>query len=65
MIKDGPLKTATETLRTGTIRQRLSTLYVTDGMLVEETVDRVFSSDGDYIDSVTTTPLPHITEHST
>lgn len=57
MIEDGPLLGAFENPKKGVIRQRLTTLFVRDGILVEETVERNYSDDGDYIDSVTTTPL--------
>jgi hypothetical protein len=57
MIEDGPLLGAVENPKPGIIRQRLTTLFVRDGMLVEETIERTYSDDGDYIDSVVTAPL--------
>lgn len=60
MISEGPLTHAFETLRQGVIKQRLITYFVRDGVFIEETVERDFTDDGDYIDSVTTSPLATI-----
>lgn len=64
MIKEGPLKHAFEKPTDGVIRQTLTTLFVRDGMLVEESIERDFSPCGDYIDSVVTTPIIAVKETS-
>ncbi len=57
MIQDGPLSHRIEDPQVGVIKQKLITLFVRDGMLIEETIERDYADDGDYTDSVTTTPI--------
>ena len=57
MIKDGPMYHRLEASENGVIKQKLITLFVKDGMLVEETIERDYTSSGDYIDSTITVPL--------
>jgi hypothetical protein len=57
MIEDGPFLNAFETKRENVLKQKLITLFVRDGVLVEETVERVYCSDGDYTDNSTSEPL--------
>lgn len=60
MIEEGPLKYAIENPPEGVIRQKLVTLFVRDGVLVEETAEREYYPKGDYNDSVTTVPLIYV-----
>lgn len=62
MIKEGPLKHAFEKPTDGVIKQKLTTLFVRDGMLVEESIERDFSPCGDYTDSVVTIPIVAVKE---
>jgi hypothetical protein len=62
MIQDGPLSYRLEDPQVGIIKQKLITLFVRDGMLVEETIERDYADDGDYTDSVTTVPLVAVKE---
>jgi hypothetical protein len=57
MTDDGPLTDAFENIREGVIKQKLITLFIRNGSLVEETVERDYTDDGDYIDSITTETL--------
>jgi hypothetical protein len=57
MNKDGPLLEAFNNLPDGVIRQELTSYFMRDGQLVKQTVERVYSSDGDYNDSTTSVPL--------
>ena len=57
MNRDGPLLEAFNNLPDGVIRQELTSYFMRDGQLVKQTVERVYSSDGDYNDSTTSVPL--------
>ena len=57
MNRDGPLLQAFNNLPDGVIRQELTSYFMRDGQLVKQTVERVYSSDGDYNDSTTSVPL--------
>lgn len=57
MIKEGPLSQAFECAKEGTIRQKLITWYIKDNSLIEETVERDYFDNGDYVDHVVTVPL--------
>lgn len=62
MIKDGPLLSALESDRKNVIKQKLITLFIKDGVLIEETVERVYCADGDYTDNSTSEPLVYARE---
>ncbi len=62
MIEDGPLSHRIDDPHIGVIKQKLITLFVRDGMLVEETIERDYTDDGDYTDSVKTVPLIEVKE---
>ena len=55
--RDGPLKTAFFAPTAGVLRQELITYRMISGKLHRETVTRIYSSDGDYTDSTSTTML--------
>ena len=57
MNKDGPLLEAFNNLPDGVIRQELTSYFMRDGQLVKQTVERTYSSDGDYNDSTLVVPL--------
>jgi len=57
MNRDGPLLQAFNNLPDGVIRQELTSYFMRDGQLVKQTVERVYSSDGDYNDSTISVPL--------
>ena len=57
MIEDGPLRNAFENPKQGVLMQRLTTFFIRDGVLIEETVERTYSKDGDYVDGVVTVPI--------
>ena len=57
MNRDGPLLEAFNNLPDGVIRQELTSYFMRDGQLVKQTVERTYSSDGDYYDSTLTVPL--------
>ena len=57
MNRDGPLLQAFNDLPVGVIRQELTSYFMRDGQLVKQTVERVYSSDGDYNDSTISVPL--------
>lgn len=56
-MKDGPLLEAFNNIPDGVIRQELTSYYMRDGQLVKQTVERTYSSDGDYNDSTIIVPL--------
>ena len=56
-MKDGPLLEAVNNIPDGVIRQELTSYFVRDGQLVKQTVERTYSSDGDYNDSTVVVPL--------
>ena len=57
MDRDGPLLEAFNNLPDGVIRQELISYFMRDGQLVKQTVERTYSSDGDYNDSTISVPL--------
>ena len=58
-MKDGPLLEAFKNLPDGVIRQELTSYFMRDGNLVKQTVERTYSSDGDYNDCLLyTSPSP-------
>ncbi len=56
-MKDGPLLEAFNNIPDGVIRQELTSYFMRDGQLVKQTVERTYSSDGDYHDSTISVPL--------
>ena len=56
-MNNGPLTFAFEEGFDTAIRQELSTYTIENGNLVRKTVERVYSPDRDYIDSMTTVVL--------
>jgi hypothetical protein len=64
MIKDCPLYHRLEASTDNVIKQKLVTLLVRNGMLVEETIERDYASSGDYTDSIITVPLISVKEDS-
>ena len=57
MDKDGPLLQAFDNLPQGIVRQELTSYFMRDGRLIKQTVERIFNSKGDYIDSTSVVPL--------
>ena len=57
MDKDGPLLQAFDNLPQGIVRQELTSYFMRDGRLIKQTVERIFNSKGDYIDSTSVIPL--------
>lgn len=57
MDKDGPLLQAFDNLPQGIVRQELTSYFMRDGKLIKQTVERIFNSKGDYIDSTSVIPL--------
>lgn len=57
MDKDGPLLQAFDNLPQGIVRQELTSYFMRDGRLIKQTVERIFNSKGDYIDSTNVIPL--------
>jgi len=57
MEKDGPLLQAFDNLPQGIVRQELTSYFMRDGKLIKQTVERIFDSTGDYIDSTSVIPL--------
>ncbi len=55
--REGPLLEAFNKLPDGVIRQELTSYFMRDGQLVKQTVERTYSSDGDYNDSTLVVPL--------
>lgn len=56
-MNNGPLTFAFEEGFDTAIRQELTTYTIENGNLVRKTVERVYSPDRDYIDSMTTVVL--------
>jgi hypothetical protein len=56
-MNNGPLTFAFEEGFNTAIRQELTTYTIENGNLVRKTVERVYSPDRDYIDSMTTVVL--------
>jgi hypothetical protein len=61
-MNNGPLTFAFEEGFDTAIRQELSTYTIENGNLVRKTVERVYSPDRDYIDSMTTVVLGQVWE---
>ena len=57
MDRDGPLLQAFDNLPQGIVRQELTSYFMRDGKLIKQTVERIFNSKGDYIDSTSVIPL--------
>ena len=57
MDKDGPLLQAFDNLPQGIVRQELTSYFMRDGRLIKQTVERIFNSKGDKIDSTNVIPL--------
>lgn len=55
--EDGPLLAHFDKEFDNCIRQELTTYYVRDGVMIKETVERNYSNDGDYLDSINVQPL--------
>jgi hypothetical protein len=61
-MNNGPLTFAFEEGFDTAIRQELTTYTIESGNLVRKTVERVYSQDRDYIDSMTTVVLGKVWE---
>jgi hypothetical protein len=61
-MNNGPLTFAFEEGFDTAIRQELTTYTIENGNLVRKTVERVYSPDRDYIDSMTTVVLGQVWE---
>jgi hypothetical protein len=57
MSNDGPLLEHFNNIPDGVIRQELTSYYMRDDKLIKHTVERTYSSDGDYNDSTIVVPL--------
>ena len=57
---DGPFKSEFDTNLEGVVRRELTTYRYKDGMVVKETATRTYYADGDYNDSISSTPLPEL-----
>jgi hypothetical protein len=58
VAKDGPLKSAFDTLQSqGVVSHSLVTYRYLNGQLQKETVTRKYQTNGDYIDSSSTEPF--------
>ena len=61
-MNNGPLTFAFEEGFDTAIRQELTTYTIENGNLVRKTVERVYSPDRDYIDSMTTVVIGQVWE---
>ncbi len=57
MNREGPLTDHFNNIPDGVIRQELTSYFMRDNKLIKKTVERTYSSDGDYNDSTIVVPL--------